>query len=76
MPTPKPLTAAVLIAVSLVGASGCGSRSQTSQSSPSAARCTAVADPCELPSGPLGVCERAACAPGETPPCFQCTPQH
>ena len=31
---------------------------------------------CQLPEGPLGVCERAPCDPGETPPCFQCTPQH
>jgi hypothetical protein len=54
----------------------CDPSSQTSQSSPSRARCSAVADQCELASGPLGVCERAACAPGETPPCFQCTPQH
>lgn len=31
---------------------------------------------CQLPKGPLGVCERSQCAPGATPPCFQCTPQH
>jgi len=47
-----------------------------SLSAPSAARCVAVADQCQLPEGPLGVCERAACAPGEAPPCYQCTPQH
>jgi len=47
-----------------------------SLSAPSAARCVAVADQCQLPEGPLGVCERSACAAGETPPCFKCTPQH
>ncbi len=31
---------------------------------------------CQLPTGPLGVCERSQCEPGETAPCFQCTPQH
>ncbi len=31
---------------------------------------------CQLEGGPLGVCESRACAPGETPPCFTCTPQH
>jgi hypothetical protein len=31
---------------------------------------------CELPGGPLGVCERSGCPAGTPPPCFQCTPQH
>ena len=48
----------------------------SSQSAPSASGCTAVADQCQLEAGPLGVCERAACAQGQAPPCFQCTPQH
>ena len=38
--------------------------------------CTEVGARCELPDGPLGVCERQTCRKGETPPCFQCTPQH
>lgn len=40
------------------------------------ARCVESGAQCQLPDGPLGVCERAACAPGAAPPCFQCTPQH
>ena len=31
---------------------------------------------CQLESGPLGVCESRPCRPGETLPCFTCTPQH
>jgi len=38
--------------------------------------CTESGARCQLSKGPLGVCERSQCAPGETPPCFQCTPQH
>jgi hypothetical protein len=38
--------------------------------------CTESGAQCLLPSGPLGVCERAPCGAGETGPCFQCTPQH
>jgi len=40
------------------------------------ATCTESGAQCPLPEGPLGVCERSQCAPGETLPCFQCTPQH
>jgi len=47
-----------------------------SLSAPSAARCVEVGAQCQLEAGPLGVCERAECAPGLAPPCFQCTPQH
>jgi len=39
------------------------------------ATCTESGARCQLPEGPLGVCERSQCAPGATPPCFQCTPQ-
>jgi len=31
---------------------------------------------CQLPSGPLGVCDIGKCSPGETPPCLVCIPQH
>jgi hypothetical protein len=31
---------------------------------------------CQLPDGPLGVCERSTCGGDEAPPCFACTPQH
>jgi hypothetical protein len=40
------------------------------------ATCTGAGLQCQLPEGPLGVCERASCAAGATPPCFTCTPQH
>lgn len=38
--------------------------------------CTETGAQCQLPDGPLGVCERSACGPGEAAPCFRCTPQH
>jgi hypothetical protein len=38
--------------------------------------CTESGRQCQLPDGPLGVCERSACASGDTPPCFQCVSQH
>ena len=38
--------------------------------------CREVATQCELAKGPLGVCERAACAEDQEEPCFICTPQH
>ena len=38
--------------------------------------CREAGSQCALPEGPLGVCERTTCAPGEPPPCFRCTPQH
>ena len=40
------------------------------------ASCTESGAQCQLPEGPLGVCERSQCLPGAAPPCFQCTPQH
>lgn len=38
--------------------------------------CRSAGEQCSLEEGPLGVCERASCGPGEEPPCFECTPQH
>ena len=38
--------------------------------------CTEFGVQCQLPAGPLGVCERSQCGANETPPCFKCTPQH
>ena len=38
--------------------------------------CTESGVQCQLPTGPLGVCERSQCGANETPPCFKCTPQH
>jgi len=38
--------------------------------------CVAFGTRCQLPGGPVGVCQETACAAGGTPPCFVCTPQH
>lgn len=38
--------------------------------------CTESGAQCQLPDGPLGVCERAVCEAGARAPCFTCTPQH
>lgn len=40
------------------------------------AECTEAGAQCRLGKGPLGVCERSRCSAFETPPCYQCTPQH
>lgn len=45
-------------------------------SEPAAATCAASGEQCQLPDGPLGVCEAAPCPPDAAPPCFACTPQH
>ena len=47
-----------------------------SLSSGPAATCIEPGAQCQLPDGPLGVCERSPCPAGAPPPCFQCTPQH
>jgi len=47
-----------------------------SHSGPALARCEEAGVQCQLPEGPLGVCERTTCATGATPPCFLCVPQH
>ena len=38
--------------------------------------CTQSGVQCQMPEGPLGVCERTHCSDGTQMPCFQCTPQH
>ena len=38
--------------------------------------CREAGAQCQLPEGPLGVCERHACNAGEPDPCFLCIPQH
>jgi hypothetical protein len=40
------------------------------------AECRQIGQHCQLATGPLGVCLDAPCKPGQTPPCFACTPQH
>ncbi len=31
---------------------------------------------CKLPEGPLGVCNEAPCAAGQSAPCLRCVSQH
>ncbi len=45
-------------------------------SDPVSTRCREAAAQCQLPEGPLGVCERRPCGVGEDGPCFACVPQH
>jgi len=40
------------------------------------ATCAEIGAHCQLPDGPIGVCQRAPCSPGAEPPCFRCTSQH
>ena len=47
-----------------------------SVSSPASAVCSEAGVQCQLPEGPLGVCERAPCPPGTSAPCLTCVSQH
>ena len=38
--------------------------------------CTEAGAQCQLPTGPLGVCERAQCPAGAVGPCYECISQH
>ncbi len=38
--------------------------------------CTEAGAQCQLPTGPLGVCERSQCPTGVGSPCFECISQH
>jgi len=40
------------------------------------ARCTHIGEQCQLPDGPLGVCQERPCEAGHAAPCFTCTSQH
>jgi hypothetical protein len=62
----------LLVAALLVAIAACDSG--TLGEAPAA--CVDAGMQCRLPEGPLGVCERATCAAGTKPPCFQCVPQH
>lgn len=45
-------------------------------SEPPPSVCVESGAQCQLPDGPLGVCEVFPCGPDQGPPCFTCTPQH
>jgi len=38
--------------------------------------CTEPGAQCQLPTGPLGVCERSQCPSGVSSPCLECISQH
>ena len=63
----------LLVSLALSGVVACEPGSLGESPSPD---CRESGVQCQLPAGPLGVCERSTCNSGETPPCFQCTPQH
>lgn len=71
---PRRAYAVILAAfATITAATGC----DTTMSSPAVpATCTQMGAQCQLPGGPLGVCQQVACKAGETPPCFVCTSQH
>ncbi len=43
---------------------------------PTSTVCTEAGAQCQLPTGPLGVCERSQCLDGVASPCFECISQH
>jgi len=40
------------------------------------ASCSEAGAQCQLPEGPLGVCERTPCRDSESPRCYACVSQH
>ena len=38
--------------------------------------CSEAGAQCQLPTGPLGVCERTQCPAGATGSCYECISQH
>ena len=54
------------------GLSGCPERK--SMSTPK--RCSEAYAQCQLPEGPIGVCQEVGCAQGQLAPCFNCVSQH
>lgn len=65
-----PLTSSLIFLLAFVG---CDSDAMLTGPS---ADCVEAGVQCQLSKGPLGVCERAQCEAGGTPPCFQCISQH
>jgi hypothetical protein len=65
-------SAALVAGAVLLSACDPGSLSQPAVS----AECRSIGAQCQLPGGPLGVCEQVPCGPGAEPPCFKCASQH
>jgi hypothetical protein len=38
--------------------------------------CSKAGDKCQLPSGPLGICDSVPCKTGQPGPCLKCMSQH
>lgn len=38
--------------------------------------CTKVFAQCQLPKGPIGICQHTTCKAGQKKPCFACVSQH
>ncbi|MDQ3034445.1 MAG: hypothetical protein M3Y87_18700 [Myxococcota bacterium] len=38
--------------------------------------CERAGQPCQLPAGPMGICNESLAAECETPPCLACFSQH
>ena len=64
---------AMALVLSVVGGLACDA--EFTQTPPSEI-CVEVAVQCQLPEGPLGVCEQTSCSVGMNAPCFKCTSQH
>ncbi len=62
-----------LVAFALL-VTGCPTRTEKSRVPP--APCVTLFAQCQMPDGPLGVCNDAPCAEGQTAPCFKCVSQH
>lgn len=61
--------------LSLALLAGCpDSMPRTSPSAPTV--CERAGQPCQLPDGPMGVCNESLAAECETPPCLACFSQH
>lgn len=68
--------AALLVALCL-GLSGfCAACDEAIMAPPISASCAQIGSQCQLPGGPLGVCQQIDCSPGSAPPCFKCVSQH
>lgn len=64
----------VLAMLALSAAVGCPERREKEQAVPT--KCTSAFAQCQLPEGPLGVCNEVQCKAGQTPPCLKCFSQH
>jgi hypothetical protein len=67
------LLAALTLATALMLCIGCEQSGVTSAISTS---CSQIGTQCQLPGGPLGVCQQLDCPAGTAGLCFKCVSQH